>query len=50
MESSKKRKVDGAKAKRTTGTVTGHYFNFIASTLSILNKYEKFKGYYKCNE
>ncbi|CEG70057.1 hypothetical protein RMATCC62417_06023 [Rhizopus microsporus] len=46
MVSSKKRKVNGAAARRTIGTVTGHYFNFIASTLDILDKREKFKGNY----
>lgn len=36
--------MDGA--KRTVGTVTGHYFNFIASTPDIMDKHEEFKGYY----
>lgn len=46
MVSSKKRKVNGAAARRTIGTVTGYYFNFIASTLDILDKHEEFKGNY----
>lgn len=28
------------------GTVTGHYFNFMAETISIMNQYEEFKGHY----
>lgn len=51
---SKKRKLEGNKedkgdnddVKRTTGTVTGHYFNFIASTLDIMDRHEEFKGHY----
>ncbi|CEG79652.1 hypothetical protein RMATCC62417_14092 [Rhizopus microsporus] len=44
---SKKRKLPGAsKAINTTGTVTGHYFNFIASTLDVLDKHEQFKNFY----
>ncbi|KAG2191662.1 hypothetical protein INT47_008600 [Mucor saturninus] len=31
---------------KTTGTVTGHYFNFIASTLNVLDQHEQFKGFY----
>ena len=46
MASSKKRKVNGAAARRTISTVTGHYFNFIASALDILDKHEDFKGSY----
>jgi hypothetical protein len=45
----KKRKLEGNKKdgkKQTVGTVTGHYFNFIASTLDIMDKYEIFKGHY----
>lgn len=33
-------------AGRSSGTFTGHYFNFIASTLDVLDRYEEFKGYY----
>ncbi|KAG1415261.1 hypothetical protein G6F58_006563 [Rhizopus delemar] len=46
--SSKKRKLgnDKEEKKSTVGTVTGHYFNFIASTIDILDKYEEFKGSY----
>lgn len=51
--SSKKRKLQneatkasGSTAKKITGTVTGHYFNFIASTLDVLDKHEQFKGFY----
>ncbi|KAG1031421.1 hypothetical protein G6F43_013958 [Rhizopus delemar] len=51
---SKKRKLEGNKedkevtdnAKRTVGTVAGHYFNFIASTLDIMDQHEEFKGHY----
>jgi hypothetical protein len=28
------------------GTVTGHYFNFVAMTLDVMDKHELFKGYY----
>ncbi|KAG1049824.1 hypothetical protein G6F43_007869 [Rhizopus delemar] len=46
-ESSKKRKVTGEKkAKKTVGTVTGHYFNFIFSTLDVLDGHEHLKGCY----
>lgn len=46
---SKKRKTAGsvqAAGNAKGGTVTGHYFNFIASTLDILDKHEQFKGNY----
>lgn len=46
-EASKKRKVtDGSKARRTVGTVRGHYMNFISSALGVMNRHEKFKGHY----
>ncbi|EIE78924.1 hypothetical protein RO3G_03629 [Rhizopus delemar RA 99-880] len=46
-ESSKKRKVTcEKKAKKTVGTVTGHYFNFIVSTLDVLDRHEHLKGCY----
>ncbi|EIE80821.1 hypothetical protein RO3G_05526 [Rhizopus delemar RA 99-880] len=51
---SKKRKLRGNKederdidsVKRTVGTVTGHYFNFIANTLDVMDRHEEFKGHY----
>lgn len=44
-EISKKRKTTGEpKAKKTVGTVTGHYFNFISATLDVLDRHEQFKG------
>ncbi|EIE90456.1 hypothetical protein RO3G_15167 [Rhizopus delemar RA 99-880] len=51
---SKKRKLGGNKederdidsVKRTVGTVTGHYFNFIANTLDVMDRHEEFKGHY----
>ena len=46
---SKKRKATSGSSKtasRSSGTVTGHYFNFIASTLDVLDHYEEFKGHY----
>ncbi|KAG1169834.1 hypothetical protein G6F46_009275 [Rhizopus delemar] len=51
---SKKRKLEGNKedkeamdvAKRTVGTITGHYFNTIASTLNMMDQYEDFKDHY----
>lgn len=51
---SKKRKLESNKedegimdgAERTVGTVTGHYFNFIASTLDIMDKHDELKSYY----
>ncbi|CEI89974.1 hypothetical protein RMCBS344292_04310 [Rhizopus microsporus] len=53
QSASKKRKLHTASSKtsgftviKTTGTVTGHYFNFIASTLDVLDMHERFKGFY----
>ncbi|KAG0938412.1 hypothetical protein G6F57_006859 [Rhizopus arrhizus] len=47
---SKKRKAtSGGSAvvgKGKGGTVTGHYFNFIAMTLDVMDKHELFKGHY----
>lgn len=48
---SKKRKIDGSNEKASivnakVGTVTDHYFNFIAKTLDILDKHPQFKGHY----
>lgn len=49
---SKKRKGPGGaikkpeKEKGKGGTVTGHYFNFIAETIQIMNQYEEFRGHY----
>lgn len=47
---SKKRKGPGGATKKPDagkgGTVTGHYFNFIASTINIMNQFEEFKGNY----
>ncbi|CEP16997.1 hypothetical protein [Parasitella parasitica] len=50
-EPSKKRKVGGGTStdrqnKGKKGIVTGHYFNFIASTLDVLDKHEQLKGHY----
>ncbi|KAG1468807.1 hypothetical protein G6F56_003624 [Rhizopus delemar] len=46
-EASKKRKVaGGSKAQKTTGTVTGHYMNFISSTLDVMDRHEQFKENY----
>ncbi|KAI9471789.1 MAG: hypothetical protein EXX96DRAFT_621987 [Benjaminiella poitrasii] len=43
---SEKRKLEGSQVPETVkskcNTVTGHYFNFIASTLDITDKYEEF--------
>ncbi|KAG2218754.1 hypothetical protein INT45_003072 [Circinella minor] len=33
-------------AVKITSTVTGHYFNFIANTLNVLDNHEQFKGFY----
>lgn len=50
--SSKKRKGPGGAIKKTEkekgkgGTVTGHYFNFVAETIQIMNQYEEFRGHY----
>ncbi|KAG1437079.1 hypothetical protein G6F56_013278 [Rhizopus delemar] len=50
MEPSKKRKAGGGSIqvvnKGKGGTVTGHYFNFVAATLDVLDKHEQFKGHY----
>lgn len=49
---SKKRKGQGGaikkpeKEKGKGGTVTGHYFNFVAETIQIMNQYEEFRGHY----
>lgn len=44
---SKKRKTaNSSKVQKTTGTVTGHYFNFIASTIDVMDRHEEFKGHY----
>jgi len=47
---SKKRKAasggSAAVGKGKGGTVTGHYFNFIAMTLDVMDKHELFKGHY----
>lgn len=44
---SKKRKTaSSTTVKATTGTVTGHYINFVNSTLDVLDQHEQFKGYY----
>ncbi|CEP09550.1 hypothetical protein [Parasitella parasitica] len=44
---SKKRKLPGAsKAIKTTGTVTGHYFTFVASTLDVMDEHEQSKNFY----
>lgn len=47
----KKRKANGgvvnsANVKGRGGTVTGHYFNFIASTLDVMDQHDEFKGHY----
>lgn len=50
--SSKKRKIDGAAGKPIAannskgGTVTGHYFNFTAKNLDVMDKHSQFKGNY----
>jgi transposase len=31
---------------RKGGTVTGHYFTFIASTLDVVDRYEEFRDHY----
>lgn len=50
MEPSKKRKAGGGSVqvvnKGKGGTVTGHYFNFVAATLDVLDRHEQFKGHY----
>lgn len=49
-EPSKKRKVGGAATSVANrgkgGTVTGHYFNFVAATLDVLDRHEQLKGHY----
>ena len=45
--SSKKRKAEGGKPVSIKGgTVTGHYFNFIANTLDVMDRHEEFKNHY----
>ncbi|KAK4521269.1 uncharacterized protein ATC70_011883 [Mucor velutinosus] len=47
--SNKKRKLAGTssgKATTTVGTVTGHYFNFIAKTIDTMDQHEQFKDFY----
>ncbi|KAG0747157.1 hypothetical protein G6F57_007946 [Rhizopus arrhizus] len=44
----KKRKATGgtkAKESNNSGTVTGHYFNFISSVLDVMNRHEQFRGH-----
>lgn len=48
---SKKRKTAGrsqtmGKASSKGGTVIGHYFNFLSSTMDVLDRHEEFKGNY----
>ncbi|KAK4517023.1 uncharacterized protein ATC70_000351 [Mucor velutinosus] len=44
---SKKRKATCGPVQADKGeTVTGHYFNFVASTLDVMDKYEQFKDHY----
>lgn len=46
-EPSKKRKATSGPVEASKGgTVTGHYFNFVASTLDVMDKYEQFKDHY----
>lgn len=46
-EYSKKRRITGEPmAKKTTGMVTDHYFNFTYDTLEVLNRHEQYKGCY----
>ena len=46
-QGSKKRTITGElKAKKTVGTVLGHYFNCISVTLDVLDRHEQFKGHY----
>ena len=45
----KKRKAAGrstSKASSNSGTVTGHYFNFISSVLDVMDRHEEFKHHY----
>jgi hypothetical protein len=44
---SKKREIEGAavQSKSKGSTVTGHYFNFVATTLGVLGRHEQFKGH-----
>ncbi|KAI8635802.1 hypothetical protein BD408DRAFT_448869 [Parasitella parasitica] len=47
--SNKKKKLAGTsseKATTTVGTVTGHYFNFVAKTMDIMDQHEQFKDFY----
>lgn len=44
--SKKRETTGGSKMQKTTGTVTGHYFNFIASTIAVMDRHEEFKGHY----
>ncbi|KAG1468952.1 hypothetical protein G6F56_003543 [Rhizopus delemar] len=48
---SKKRKTAGSSAVHATekashGTIAGRYFNFVASTLDVLDRHPKFKDHY----
>ena len=45
---SKKRRLgsNGLVVSGAGGTVTGHYINFIKSTLDVLDNHEEFKGHY----
>ncbi|KAG1063117.1 hypothetical protein G6F41_011037 [Rhizopus arrhizus] len=51
MAPSKKRKTAGSsrtvdKTTSKRGTVTGHYFNFLSSTMDVLDRHEMFKDNY----
>lgn len=43
---SQKRKTLGGSKNIKSGTVTGHYFNFVSSILDVMDKHEEFKGHY----
>lgn len=49
---SKKKKGPGGTSKKLEkdkgrgGAITGHYFNFVAKTIRIMNQYEELKGFY----
>lgn len=43
---SKKGKTPDDSKNLKSGMVSGHYFNFVSSTLDVTDKHEEFKGHY----
>lgn len=49
MKPSKRRKAGGGSMQivnKEKGIITGHYFNFVAATLNVLDRHKKFNGHF----